>query len=278
MKRFSACRAMKFLKAICGVSDYLDPQVFSSSFSDKKLLKIYLENSRKRLAVFGGLIERFVSKTVIFPFETQFLQDLSPLPLNCLAIKNGRCDKEIWICGHHDYCAALGAEDNAVALAIMIDLARVFKDENLNHTLCFASFDLEEKGLLGSINLSSDFERNKRLQKIDYLINLDCVSSGKDILIPRNVQDVYSDKELVALIDSCAKELGYRFIIQPDCAWSADHMPFAYKGVKTVQLSSWTNGGNICHSDKDTVKNVRIENLKMVGEVLVRAIEELDAR
>jgi len=277
MKRFSACKAMKFLKEICGVSDYLDPALFSSSFSDKESSEVYLENSRKRLAIFSSLIKNYVSKTAMFPFECYLYGDLPSFPTNCLAIKNGRCDKEIWICGHHDYSAAEGAEDNAAALVIMIELARMFKDEKLNYTLCFASFDLEEKGLLGSINLSSDFERNKRLPKIDYLINLDCVSSGKDILIPRNVQDVYSDAELVALIDYCAKELGYKFIIQPDCAWSADHMPFAYKGVKTVQLSSWTNGSNICHSDKDTIKNVRIENLKMVGEVLIRVIKELDA-
>lgn len=164
MKKFDANQAMRFLKMICDASDFLGR--FFSRFSDKARLEFYLKNSRNRLRIFSHEIMEYLGRDVgsgvfVLDFESYPFEGLRVKPCNCLAVKEGRTIEEIWICGHHDYCAALGAEDNAAALAIMIELARCLKDEKLNYTLCFASFDLEEYSQVGAVNTVSSLKNGR---------------------------------------------------------------------------------------------------------------------
>lgn len=277
MEKFDEKNALKFLKMICDASNFLNPTEFAGYPSDKAWQEFYLGSSRKRLEIFVDNITNYVSRIVLFPFESYPFRGLSYPPVNCLAVKNGRYDKKIWICGHHDYCAALGAEDNAAALAIMVELARCLEDEKLNHTLCFVSFDLEEKGQVGAVNMASHLQKTGELSKIKYLINLDCVGQGRDVLVCKSVGGAISDDGLVSVLLSSAYKCGYEFIERKDCWWVADHIPFAACGVKTVQLSSADGWGNdVVHNKNDIPENISLGNLKMVGEVMLEAIRILD--
>ena len=118
-------------------------------------------------------------------------------------IKNS--DDIIVICAHYDSEAyadfAPGADDNATGCAVVLELARILKNNIQNKTIVFAFWDAEEWGLIGSsCYAKSAFENDLNLVAI---INLDMIgydpnnsnktklntrSSEKDIDLWNNTQ------------------------------------------------------------------------------------------
>lgn len=250
-------------------------------FSGKMDLKERLLNSKRRL---GNFLEQFQELNFI-PKVHEFEFYRRPA-FNVTLETREESDSQIWITGHHDYCGGIGAGDNASALSVMIELAKYFNDSELAKNLVFASFDLEERGLIGSKKFASSLSRNQ-LQKIKYLINLECLGTGKDLTICTSVRETKSDDELVSKLQEISSELGYTFIPQDYNFFVADHMSFANKGVKTVGLASVNYGlfkklrefgyrystENIVHSIKDVPWNLDYSHLRKVGNVIREFIE-----
>lgn len=70
---------------------------------------------------------------------------------NIHALKKGRTDKRIIIGAHFDNVpGSPGADDNASGVAVLLELAHMLKDTELNCTVEFAAYDIEEWGLWGS--------------------------------------------------------------------------------------------------------------------------------
>jgi hypothetical protein len=75
---------------------------------------------------------------------------------NVAGILKGRSPELVLLAAHHDARGVVdgrvqnGADDNASGVAVLIEVARSWKGKVPDRTLCFVSFDAEEKGLLGS--------------------------------------------------------------------------------------------------------------------------------
>ena len=70
---------------------------------------------------------------------------------NIHALKKGKTDKRIIIGAHYDNVpGSPGADDNASGIAVLLELAHMLKEAELNCTAEFASYDIEEWGLWGS--------------------------------------------------------------------------------------------------------------------------------
>lgn len=81
-----------------------------------------------------------------------------------------RKDELVLVAGHYDNWH-LGADDNASAVAILLETARILRPLKLSRTVRIIAFDREEEGLIGS----DRYARAHVGETIAGIINMDCV-------------------------------------------------------------------------------------------------------
>ena len=290
---FDASNAMQTVNRLCAVSHELLPS--ASPYQD---LPRYLAASRARLEVLTETMRGFGYGCRLQTFRhKRRLLSRSHEAANALFF----CGDEIaprsaLIIGHHDYCAGLGAEDNGAALGVIAELARLFRGCN---RLCFASFDLEELGCAGSTRFVKSLSRAE-FREFEWVICLECLGSGKDLVACQWMCDVVSDPHLVSTLVEAANAKGHELPVHGfDCFYS-DHFPFAARGAKTVELGSidlaeWKGmsdrqrrnqfamsacgarrlDGSIAHTVFDRPENIQQSNLQKAGDCLVETIRLL---
>ena len=146
---------------------------------------------------------------------------------------------------HYDHLGALGdyyfpgAHDNASGTALVLDLARHFKQNPHRYSTVFLLFTGEEAGLLGS----SIFANNAKipLKKVVQLINFDLSCGGDDGIMLVNGRDSLnlpftSHLEQLNSKNQRIKEIRYR-----NNAPNSDHYPFTEQNVPAFFV--YTLGG-----------------------------------
>lgn len=270
-KHFDSQRVIKIIEEICKVSKFVDPD--TGGLHGASELDRYLYRGKRRLTVVSKQFEQLGYRTIIQKFKFRGL-----VAANALFVRGQISDSVVLLTAHHDYCAGLGAEDNATGLAMILELARCLGEKG--SLIMFASFDLEELGLLGSRHfVASPF--GKQLRALTGVIALECLGSGKDVVICRAVAGAESDPVLVSKLQSSAKKFGHRIALESFDWFSSDHVPFAERGIKTVEVSSFNSenykGGlapnvNVAHSSLDVPKNIRPSTLQVIGEILLQFV------
>lgn len=282
-KKFDRRAALRTIKSICRTSKYIDVG-FNPHEMSHEVLAEYLASSRKRLDVFARRMQRLGYTTDLTNFEHGGQQ-----AVNCLAYSGKEVQPgSLLLVAHHDYCAGVGAEDNATALATMIELARIFAGEP---GLCFGSFDLEEHLCQGSSAFLKSLS-DEQFAKFAAVIDLECLGSGKDIIICERVSGAVSDPQLIDAVQSAANRAGHQLPVRGYDYFYADHVPFAKRGAKTVEIGSadasssmskadlaaeWQrilrgehrSDGSVAHTAFDTPEYIKGKNLQIVGDTLV---------
>lgn len=271
-KNFDVDRVVETIEEICAVSEFIDP--YRTGLSSARDIERYLRLSKRRLNVVSEQFERLGYRTIRQEFDFGGLT-----ATNGLFVRGAISDGKLLFVGHHDYRAGVGAEDNATALATMLEVSRSL--EGKESRIIFASFDLEELGLLGSYAFVGD--SGKLLQRLSGVIGLECLGSGKDVVICREVVGAKSDSALVSALERAAEKLGHPIFVESFDWFNSDHVPFAERGVRTVEVCSLNSenykGGpapnvNVAHSSLDVPDNVRPSTLKVIGEVLLQFVED----
>ncbi len=269
-KYFDAKRVAKTIREICSVSQFVDP--FTPTSSNVSMLERYLRLSKQRLSVVSRRFEELGYKMIAQEFKFQGLT-----ALNAVFLKGDISDDMILFTAHHDYCAGLGAEDNATGLAMMLELGRCL--EQKSSSFIFASFDLEELDLLGSRHFIVTDYGEQIKEKLSGVIALECLGSGKDAVICRTVAGAKSDPSLVSKLESSARRLGYPVALEDFRWFNSDQVPFAQQGIPTAEICSFNSqnymGGpskdvNVAHSRFDIPKNIHLSTLKVIGEILLQ--------
>lgn len=81
-------------------------------------------------------------------------------------------DELVLVSGHYDAWFSAGADDNASALAAMLDVARVAKTlAPPRRTIRFVAFDYEEEGMIGA----NRYFQAHASDRVRVLLNMDCV-------------------------------------------------------------------------------------------------------
>src|SRR5215213_5439069 len=65
-------------------------------------------------------------------------------------LKGSEGEKHLWVTAHMDSVGNAGANDNASGLVLLLLTARALEGLDLEHTVHFVAYDLEEVGLIGS--------------------------------------------------------------------------------------------------------------------------------
>jgi hypothetical protein len=116
-----------------------------------------------------------VFKAIGYSPETQpFTGGSGDTPIsssNVVAIKKGVSSQEIIVGAHFDSAAgALGADDNASGVAVMLEVAKLLQSVSTPYTIRFIAFGAGESGLLGSyayLNQMSQEEFENAIAMID---------------------------------------------------------------------------------------------------------------
>jgi len=282
---FNGEKALAYLRRICFVSEDLGAGLNPYTLKGSALRR-YLRLSRNRAIIVSKAFMENGWTVEARPFEYKGHDAVNVIAYHGDGIEPGA----VLIIAHHDYCAGVGAEDDGTALGVMLELAAHVVDYR---NVVFASCDLEECGAIGSETLARELEESLQLE-FKAVIALECLGSGKDVVISSRMDGVDSDRDLMYDI-LCEAPFGSGISFMDfDCFYS-DHVPFARRGCKTAQMCSLDKAnkvpasemdaqreevarggrrkdGSVAHTCFDKPGEIKVENLELVGQTLLNYI------
>lgn len=175
----------------------------------------------------------------------------------------------IIIGGHYDNVSVnQGANDNASGTAVMLEVARVLQDYDLNADVKFIAFGAEELGLYGSEYYVNNMSKDE-IMKTRAMINLDMVGVGETLTAGDMRKN---DGWLVKYI----KRYGSAFnqeVLSFEAEDNSDHAFFEEKGIP-VCFMTWETDPYY-HTVNDTLDKINTYNLEMTGKISAAAIYDL---
>ena len=279
MRCFDVARAINTINQICTISSF-------DSLTTPSVDKQYLQRGRKRLDVILPEFEKLGYQVNLqnFPYKKNLTAT------NALVTTRSNISKTLLFTGHHDYCAGLGAEDNATALAIMLELGRCLAGEEMN--VAFSSYDLEEVGAKGSNHFVSSQSEEGLKENFSEVVALECLGSGKELVVCEAVAGAKSDPDIVTGLSTAAEKLKHEYIRESFDWFYSDHVPFARKGIRTAELCSvdakeyyrvLAQGAyifdrertfNVAHTNRDIPKSINPGTINAAGETLLQFIRD----
>jgi Zn-dependent M28 family amino/carboxypeptidase len=193
---------------------------------------------------------------------------------NVIGYLPGQTDQWIVFTAHYDGYGSYGegnynaaAEDNASGTAMVMDLARHYKnDEKPYYSVAFMLFSGEEVGLMGSkyyVNHPSF-----PLNKIKLVINLDMVMTGQDGVILFGGTNRPNEAAIVQKINEENQYM--KNVDNREGTANSDHFPFQEKGVPAIFFLTKGPSGR-GHGPDDTYDKLPLyayENLfKLVTQI-----------
>ena len=233
---------------------------------------------RKQLEDLGLRVEEqsFDARTPLGPARMVNLRAFVPGAASC-----GR----LIFAGHYDTkrfedLTFVGANDGGSSAAFLIELARVLKQRTNARPIELLFLDGEEAVVewqgddhtYGSRYYVDQAKRDGSLKDIRALILVDMIGD-RDLRIKRETR---STPWLTDLIWRAAKDAGRPEFVEESTPIDDDHLAFLEAGVAATDLIDldypwWHQAG-------DTLDKVAPESLKAVGDVLLKALPDLEKR
>ena len=211
----------------------------------------------------------------------------------------------ILIGAHYDAVPGTpGADDNATGVAVLLELAAVFKTQPLKYPVRLAAFDLEEaallgRGLLGSTAYATDLKAQK--QALRLMLSLEMLgyrdSTPNSQNYPVLIKPFYRDRgDFIALVGNLAaifdlirlsrqlNKHGTPCQILPDPSSGklipitgfSDHRPFWERGYRAIMVTDTAMLRNPhYHQPSDTIDSLDLDFLTGVCESLIAALSNI---
>ena len=222
--------------------------------------------------------------------EEQSFEASTPLGpaqmVNVRAILPGDASRgRLIIAGHYDTkrfeeFSFVGANDGGSSTAFLIELARVLSSRRNPHQIELLFLDGEEAVIewegddhtYGSRHYVEAAKKDGKLRELRALVLVDMIGD-RDLRIKRESQ---STPWLTDVIWRAARDLKRREFVQEATPINDDHLPFLEAGVPAVDLidleyPAW-------HTSDDTLDKVSPESLKIVADVVLRALPAIEKR
>ncbi len=195
-----------------------------------------------------------------------------------LVVRFGPPGKALLLMAHYDTVPdSPGAADNAAAVGVLLDLARVLAEEEPDQPVMLAFTANEEIGLVGAEALAA-----QRGDEIEFAVALDMIG-GDGPLVINGASTLIGLAELRWLAGA-ADRAGIEISAPPahrvvsrwwPQAERSDHGPFTRRGIRAVHLYSRGNDGEwidlAYHSARDVPARLHRDSLAAAGR-LVRAL------
>ena len=170
-----------------------------------------------------------------------------------------------------------GANHNASSIGIMLELARLWQEQELDPRrmvlfIAWGAGQLENPGLEEFLSDSSSFRylpaTGSTLRRQPYMIfQLDNTGAGEDMLAIHPD----SDQRLSDLLETTASDLDISVITQNDNIYYK-HKLVNVRGADSIYLS-WHNGD--FPPDEDRIENIQADKLQKIGEIISLALTKI---
>jgi Zn-dependent M28 family amino/carboxypeptidase len=165
----------------------------------------------------------------------------------------------LFVGAHHDTQAdSVGADDNAVGVAIMIELARMLIDVPLKRTVRLISFGAEEQLSVGSATYVRQHREELSRDGV-FMLNFDACGS----LLGWTKLFCYGQGEIGEYLNRFFTAQDEYIAIKNELMPYADHFPFSAVGMTAASLhrSNCTSGRFFHHRPDDTMSRIDISLL-----------------
>jgi Zn-dependent M28 family amino/carboxypeptidase len=206
--------------------------------------------------------------------------------VNLIATIPGKSSDRIVLASHFDTklfrdLRFVGASDGASSTAALIELGRVIKARGpLPFTIELLFLDGEEAVIewqgndntYGSRYYVEAAKKSGSLKSLRAFILLDMIGD-RNLTIRRESN---STRWLTDIVWGAARKLGHRGFMDEETTVEDDHIPFVKAGVPSLDIidldyPQW-------HTAQDTLDAVAARSLQQVGETMVAALPEIEAR
>jgi glutaminyl-peptide cyclotransferase len=211
-----------------------------------------------------------------------------PVSMKNIVGKTHSTQKAVVILGsHYDTrvmrnAAFVGANDGGSSTGLLLELARVLSPLRTAFNIWFVFFDGEEAlrewsetdSLYGSRYFVEKLKADGQTRAIKAMILMDMVGD-RDLKLEN---DASSTPWLMELVRKSAVELGYsRHLAASQKGMLDDHLPFIRAGIAAADLIDFDYGFNhsLWHTPNDTIDKISPRSLKIVGDIVVRVMENL---
>ncbi|MHA1229872.1 MAG: M28 family metallopeptidase [Candidatus Helarchaeota archaeon] len=166
-----------------------------------------------------------------------------------------------------------GASDNASGVSILMELARILKDIDLNFKLTMIFFGVEEEGLLGSISYVKSNLELLKTEKV-MMLSLDTLGIGSKLkcMSGHGFRKKY-DKELLDKLKNSADKLKIELKRQWFLYPSSDHAPFVFSGFSATQLF---NKLIMANTKQDKIDKINKNTLETTGKLVLQFLMDLN--
>jgi aminopeptidase YwaD len=219
-----------------------------------------------------------------FPADAHEIEFTIKTSFNEISTKNvmgyipGRTYKDsiIVICGHYDHLGEMGpdtyfpgADDNASAIATMIELANYMISFNPpEKSLLFVAFSAEEAGLLGSKHFVNNLPFEKSL--INFALNIDMIGFGDEGI---QIWNGLNEPRIANLFKKINNEnqLLDTLILQKNTPLS-DHYSFTQVDINALFFTTGVEPSLYYHTIKDTYANTPLTKVDKIIQLISKAI------
>jgi aminopeptidase YwaD len=182
----------------------------------------------------------------------------------------GKSGKKIVIGAHYDTAPGIaGAGDNASGTVVVLELARLLKNENNDYSIDFVAFGGEEYGgdwkehPIGAHNYIK--QHKSELKRILWLGNIDGVGN----LLGRDVVHIGKSKKIKKITENTVTG-----ILIKDSILGGDDIVFDAKGIPSISFSSKWQSFQV-HSPKDDVSKISFDKLTKTCETAFHILKNL---
>lgn len=159
-------------------------------------------------------------------------------------------ERVLLLTAHYDHIGAFGsvyfpgANDNASGVAMLLSLARHFRENPPSYSVAFVAFSGEEAGLFGS----RYFARHPALDlgSVRFLLNIDMAASGTDGITAVAGETFPEEFELLKQVAASA---GVSDVRKRENAPNSDHYPIVSRGVRGFYVYPFTGYQPYHHID-----------------------------
>lgn len=162
-----------------------------------------------------------------------------------------------------------GADDNASGVALMLDLAKKFKNKPTKRSLIFIAFAGEEKGLVGSKGFVNNLPFDKNL--INAMFNFDMVGNLKNNSITAGGSKTSTSSE--ELILKYANKHNLKTSLSPSGHGPSDHSSFYAKNIPVFYFT--TGADDTYHTPRDNADRINYKGIELLSSFTYDLIKDI---
>lgn len=165
---------------------------------------------------------------------------------------------------------APGADDNASGVAVLLEMARALAPLELEQSVGFVFFNVEETGQQGSKHFAKTWK--EKGGRLDGVINIDTIGTWPVALSQGGkVNYVTNDLSRPFL---ARVETGLKLPLKPAATpWEDDHASFWAQGYPAIELTE-EGCTPVMHSPQDTSDRIDVESVAAVAQALIELLSK----